>query len=70
MGMGLDHLHSALQPIQMAQKQNAQLRNQVTQQAIDRRDQQFSQAQQVMSSGFEALNHTMTARGGMVDLRI
>jgi hypothetical protein len=70
MSMGLDHLNSAMQPILMAQKQNVMLRNQVTQQAIERREQQFSQGQRVMASGFEAMNHTMTARGGMVDVSI
>ncbi len=68
MEMGLAHLNSAMQPVMMAQKQNAAARQQVTDSAIQRREQEFSRTHQVMASTFDVMSHTLTARGGLVNL--
>jgi hypothetical protein len=70
MSMGLDHLNAAMRPVLQAQQENAMLRNLVTREVIEKRDRIFTEAQGVMSSGFLALNHTMIARGGMIDVQV
>jgi hypothetical protein len=67
MNMGLSFLPSAMEPVIAAQKQTSEMRNQLSQQANERRGRELAQVHQVMSKSFDILAHTMTARGGLVD---
>jgi hypothetical protein len=67
MSMGLSFLPNAMDAVVSAQKQTATMRNQLSQQANERRGRELAQTHQVMASNFDTLGHTLTARGGLVD---
>jgi len=67
MTIGLSYLPIAMAPVISEQKQTTSLRNQLTQQANERRGRELSQVHQVMSRSFEILNHSLSARAGLMD---
>jgi hypothetical protein len=67
MSMGLSFLPNAMDAVVSAQKQTAAMRNQLSQQANERRGRELAQTHQVMASSFDTLGHALTARGGLVD---
>lgn len=67
MTIGLSYLPNTMRAVVSAASQNAEMRNQMSQQANERRGRELSETYRVMSSSFDIMSHAMTARTGMVD---
>ena len=70
MGMGLSYLPGAMSPVIEAASRTAELRNQMSLQANERRGRELAETHRIMSSNFDIMNHTMTARTGLVDFTV
>lgn len=70
MTIGLSYLPNTMSSVVSAANQNAQMRNQMSQQANERRGRELSETFRVMSSSFDIMNHTMTAKTGLVDFTV
>ena len=70
MSMGLSFLPQALGPVVSAQAQNSNLRNQMSQQANERRGRELAETHRIMASSFETMSHSMTSKVGKVDFTV
>ena len=70
MSMGLSYLPNTMSAVVSASNQTAQLRNQMSQQANERRGRELAETYRVMSSNFDIMSHAMTARAGIVDFTV
>lgn len=70
MTIGLSFLPTALAPVVSAQAQNSNLRNQMSQQANERRGRELAETHRVMASSFETMSHGLTSKVGKVDFTV
>ena len=70
MSMGLSYLPSTMSPLVSAASQTNTMRNQMSQQANERRGRELAETHKVMASSFDILSHTMTAQTGRVDFTV
>ncbi len=70
MNIGLSYLPQTMSAVVSAASQNTEMRNQMSQQANERRGRELSETFRVMSSSFDIINHTMMAKTGMVDFTV
>jgi len=70
MSMGLSYLPAALGPVVSAQTQTTNLRNQMSQQANERRGRELAETHRIMASSFETMTHALTAKVGKVDFTV
>lgn len=70
MSMGLSYLPTTMSAVVSAASQTNTMRNQMSQQANERRGRELAETYRIMSSNFDILNHTLTARTGLVDFTV
>ncbi len=70
MSMGLSYLPNTMNAVVSSASQSATMRNQMSQQANERRGRELAETFRVMQSSFDILSHTMTAKTGLVDFTV
>ncbi len=70
MSMGLSFLPNTMSAVVSAANQTAAMRNQMSQQANERRGRELAETYRVMQSSFDIMSHTMTAKTGFVDFTV
>ena len=70
MSMGLSYLPNAMSPVVSAAAQTNTMRNQMSQQANERRGRELADTYKIMESSFDILSHSMTSNTGRVDFTV
>lgn len=68
--MGLSYLPNAMSPVVSAAAQTNTMRNQMSQQANERRGRELADTHKIMASSFDIMSHSMQATTGRVDFTV
>ncbi len=70
MTIGLSYLPNVMQPIVSSASQTNQMRNEMSQQANERRGRELAETFKIMESSFTISAHAMTSETGRVDFTV